>query len=343
MGTNSLHTELLRLANQAEPPPDGYKYHSFPQQLTLSAYSALGDAFNALVDEICLHSQSIRKSTHNDYRSHVEQFLLNISQSLVKNQWLLVSGRKEAFTGASKPFESYTHTKRITDYLSEEGLIHRKIGKRYELEPMRNRYYPVRELAQRLIQFSLYTETAIAPPYLKINDPLDNYKNFNWSADHPDLLPLLEINEFLRTQHWALKAPIRQVFKYDPFRSGRLHTPFQNLPTRQFNIRKQTLINGEPIIETDFNANHFRIFMALNKKDITADDPYGELADIANTSRATAKQFLTMALNCPDVHTARSAGTLEGITFEDSGALLDAVAKLYGDIDLFSEVGIVAM
>ena len=182
--------------------------------------------------------------------------------------------------------------------------------------------------------------SSFSMPFLRINDPEETAKNFVWSKDHEDYLDMQTINEFARDQDWAMKSAIQLVFKHDPFRAGRLHTPFQNLPSRHYKIRINTQINGEPICEVDFNANHLRMLLATNQRDVVgSDDAYAAIADEANVERNSVKGFFTVAMNCPSFEKAHHAAreTSYRVPYEDCKAVYKAFEAIYPGIQLFSE------
>jgi hypothetical protein len=62
-----------------------------------------------------------------------------------------------------------------------------------------------------------------------------------------------------------------------PLTKAGLYTPFQNLPDRLARVRINTLIDGEPIAEIDFNANHLRLQLAVLHKQDAGDTPYEDI------------------------------------------------------------------
>ena len=81
----------------------------------------------------------------------------------------------------------------------------------------------------------------------------------------------------------------------------RLYTSFQNLPDRVARVRINTLIDGEPIAEIDFNANHLR----LNSRPApTRCWKIHTYEDIGSTSgindRDSVKAFITRAMGADD-------------------------------------------
>lgn len=347
MSKKSIEEELTRLIHTKSAPKDLYHNHSFCQPLFIAETLEQYDQFQIIVDKYFNESRGKAKKLVQ-YRKHVESILLNLSQSVVKRHWLLLSGDPKAFdNGRMLSFcglTSFDHTQRFLRFLEGSELLQFKTGKLYENEPVQNRYWSSNTLATELAPFGFYAEAEFKPPYVRINTPDEIYKDFTFTPDHPDIVELTEINEFAKAHHWACKAPIVQVFKQNPFYSGRLHTPFQNLPTREFNIRKQTLIDGEEIIETDFNANHLRIFLGSNKQPCTVEDPYMELAELSKTTREEVKGFINVALNSSNYKQAEGAALGEWqVSPRSSKSIYKAFQKRYPKLDLLCGYGTHAM
>jgi hypothetical protein len=168
---------------------------------------------------------------------------------------------------------------------------------------------------------------------------------FNVKADesHPDMDDMIAINEFIKPHHWACKAPIRLVYKHSPFQGGRLMTPFQNLLDRRKRIRINTQIDGQPICEVDYNANHLRIVLALKANEYAGDTPYEDICHEASVaSRDKVKRFITVAMGANDENSGRKALHNEGFNNEFINQIYNGVKKRYPKLELFSGWGIFA-
>jgi hypothetical protein len=181
---------------------------------------------------------------------------------------------------------------------------------------------------------------------LTINDPDPEYLQFRWKHDHPDYLPLAEINEFARTQRWACRSAITQSFKHTPFQSGRLITPFQNLHSRNYKVRINTLINGNPIAEVDFNANHLRMFLAFNQRDVIGDyDAYEPIAYESGAERQKVKAFINVGLNSQSFEATKHviARIDPYVSYKESNKIAEAFNKLYPNLELYCGFALTAM
>jgi hypothetical protein len=114
--------------------------------------------------------------------------------------------------------------------------------------------------------------------------------------DHPDVVNLRKVNNFLKDVTYALKSPIKLTYLRDFLHGGRLYTAIQNLPMRKAEVRINTLINGEPVVEIDFSASFARIAAAVNGKKELPEDPYTDVAKIAGVTRGQVKFLFTRAL-----------------------------------------------
>lgn len=106
---------------------------------------------------------------------------------------------------------------------------------------------------------------------------------------------LTRYNAFMRQFSWARKGPTHRTFSGTMQRGGRLINGFQNIVKHRVPIRPKTLLDGSPIAEPDFSANHLRMSGALLGEELPTD-PYADLAQITGGTREQVKAFLTMAL-----------------------------------------------
>ena len=117
-------------------------------------------------------------------------------------------------------------------------------------------------------------------------------------ANDEEIAELTKINEFLRGHTWACKRPVKLIYHTDFIHGGRLYTLFQNLPDRLARVRINTLIDGEPIAEIDFNANHLRNeeLAVLHPQD-AGDTPYDDIGAASGINdRFIIKAFITRAM-----------------------------------------------
>lgn len=119
-------------------------------------------------------------------------------------------------------------------------------------------------------------------------------------ADHPDVVRLQKINDFLKGCSYALKGPVQIVYSNNSvLEGGRLYCDLQNLPNRRAKLRLNTLLNGNPVAEVDLKCNHPAMLMALAGEQISHDF-YSELAQKTGMNRNTIKGLMTRFIGAGD-------------------------------------------
>ena len=333
--TSDLDTEIAKAVEDIYTP-DTDDRQRFPSDLLVKA-----DSFQKLVDEVGKHISSPRQTKYAEsHREHLANILLNLSRSIVTRRWtIFFSDSKNYSKGGvmhSAGFTSRSRTSKNLEALVASQSITRVDGAKYQENPHGNLYYPNRELREKLFRYGLEStsERSFNKVLLRINKPSRGWRSVDLTTVD-DYHKMAEINEYAKAQTWACKEAITRIFKYDPFTSGRLHTEFQNLPSRSQKIRQSTLINGESIREVNFNANQLRLFLAFNKLDVYGEgtDVYREIANLARVDRQTVKSFLIAALNCESYERARSVARVPD-TF--GKRIMEAFERLYPKAQIFN-------
>ena len=332
-------------------PSDQYKNHYFLSPLQLHSHSQLHYKLSLLIDKYVQATKGQRGPKQLEiYRQHWQWILLGLCRAMFMNCWLLISMDKGAYSKdiwLQRYKIKYASVKPIIDYLKERGLIELLVGKQFKESPARTRIYPSPALASQIWEYFLDQEQTIEGPYLTINETEDIWKEtmFEVKADqaHPDMDDMIAINEFIKPHQWACKAPIRLVYKHTPFQGGRLITPFQNLPDRHARIRINTLIDGQPICEVDFNANHLRLNLALFAKEYAGETPYEDICiESGVASRDMVKKFITVAMGASSEMAARNSLARERFTGDMFNRINAGVQKRYPKLQLFRGWGIFA-
>ena len=320
-----LEIELGRLGEDRltrEPPVDSKEHHLLLGQIRLSRAS---ESFESLVET---HFEQVRGGRNNaaaaTLRRHLEYFFLCLSKCVLSHKYLVVSLTSNAYSKdyfLKKYNLKYAAVDAIVKYLEDAGLAFVIKGKQYRDEPMRTRIYPKPDLSQRLLEYSLLTETDFDGDYVQFNEGADDdyggdrlssqkWNNLisNLGKDHPDRVDLDRINKFLEPHQWVSKGPVILKYKYSPFQSGRLYTGYQELLDRNYRIRINTEIDGEAISEVDFNANHLRLALAVLHGEDAGDSPYEDIMGLAGQrSRDLVKSFITVAMGASSRDKARSS------------------------------------
>ena len=344
---NTLKHQLLSLGL----PKDDYQHHIFLCPLQLHENSKLHHKLYLLVDKYVQETKGNRGERQlESFKSHWQWILLGLSRSLLANSWLLVSLDRNAYKNdiwLTRYGLSYRHIKFMVDYLEANGLVTVLKGKKYNDNPSRTRLFPSESLGSQIWEYVLDQEQPIEGPYLTINETDEIWEEtmFKVKADesHPDMDDMIAINEFLKPHRWACKAPIRLVYKHTPFQGGRLMTPFQNLPDRRARIRINTQIDGQPICEVDYNANHLRLNLALFAKEYAGETPYEDIClEAGVASRDMVKKFITVAMGASSEMAARNSLARERFNGDMFNRILTGVQKRYPKLQLFNGWGIFA-
>jgi len=342
---NTLKQQLLSLGI----PEDDYEHHIFLCPLQLHKNSKLDYKLSLLIDKYVDETKGGRVGERlEDFKCHWQWVLLGLSRSIITNSWLLVSLDRNAYTDdiwLRRYGIKYRSVKAIKDYLESQDLITVLKGKKYKGKPSRTRLFPTAALSNQIWEYVLDQEQPIEGPYLTLNEHDDGWQEtlFKLDEDHPDLADMIAINEFLRPHRWACKAPVRLVYKHTPFQGGRLITPFQSLPDRRVRIRINTQIDGQPICEVDYNANHLRLNLALFAKEYAGETPYEDICiESGVASRDMVKKFITVAMGASSEMAARNSLARERFNGDLFSRIHSGVQKRYPKLQLFNGWGIFA-
>ena len=242
MQTTSLQRELHRLSQDIEVPNhEDRNNQRFPEQLVVD-----DPDFDCLVQELWEASRPPQDSVAETRRDYLRSILLNLARGALTRQWTIFLGNNNAYLeGGLMHTLGFTNRRRvraILELLEGRGWLLKVVGKKYQKQGQANLYWGFDALREQLIWVGLQTmsKSSFSMPFLRINDPEGPWHHFVWPQDHEDYQQMQTINEFAKGQDWACKSAINLVFKHDALRAGRLHTPFQNLPSRKYKIRINT-------------------------------------------------------------------------------------------------------
>ena len=180
-------------------------------------------------------------------------------------------------------------TKRIVDALLKSELMVKSLfGNRHA--KMTNAYRPTAKLLMPYAEF-LYQDHSNFDDYEPIRfDGEDFTKQLEW---HPSLDRDREIlrnyNAMMSKHSWARKDVTRRSFNETPYSAGRVHTLFQTIVNRRVPIRKQTLLDGVPIAEPDFTANHLTLLSMIFDVSLP-ESPYDLVAADTQINRSIVKE-----------------------------------------------------
>jgi len=298
---NDYKDNALRLVEhlfEAEPP-------LYTASTPILAYRtrSLGNYFGDI--ELELMPNILKASRGKAYEQH-----LNLLRLVLLN--LVAAGfSHEQLTIQSTPREgNYLRDKfgfdqrrvaRIKDALTNAGLMEKVFHGSKNLK-LAAAYRPTKQLMYLYADF-LYSYEGdfddYAPIRLKragetVSEPFDG--DIDWYSDtEADRATIVAYNEFMRQFTWARKDATHRSFGSEPFTASRVHTPYQTIVNRRVPIRKQTLLDGEPIAEPDFSANHLTMLSILFDSPIP-EDPYEAVANTTRLKRNDIKMILVRLL-----------------------------------------------
>ena len=343
--TPELLTQLDQYILKKKVPAGKSKCHRFLTPLTLIDDSSLRSELDNILEEL---QGLFRRPSQTKYRKTLEQMLeyvvLNLALGALTNNWTLIDKCKSHYSKGYSPYTyefRYSSLMTVIDTLKEAGLIRLFKGGKYVKGSMLTRIYPVKALEQQLYPFGLAVQQSLRPPYLTINEPETGW-NVLYRVDdsHPDKQKMYAINEELKAHKWACKGPVVLKYKHNVFTGGRIYTPFQTLMAKKVPLRINTLIDGEPIAEVDFNASHIRMGLALFGGEDAGDDPYRRIADYAQTTRDKVKGYITIALSCDTPKSAHNALIFERYRGSEIKTLENATRHCYPNLRLYDALGI---
>lgn len=278
---------------------------SYLQIYKITNFGLRKSQITRLLDEL---SPLVTNSTTNDDLSRHRQNLRHVIYALVacayNFEWLAIPFMDTHY-GKNKRLGklgfSRRRMERIISALKSEGLIHEGRKGYRDVRNMANskasQYYPTKELLG-YFQGCLYE--------FESDMELDSYHDFNdftettlppdnWYQKNEILLK--NYNLFMSNHWWAKKGPTKRSYSKNTERGGRLNNSFQTIVNRRLPIRKNTLLDGEPLVEPDFSANHLRMISAIIGEEIP-NDPYESVARATGASREAVKGFITRVLGC---------------------------------------------
>ena len=352
MQNNVLEGFYLELQRQPIPDPDKAKKQLYleaafvPSKLKHPEYWDLLDHFTTVSNGKQRGRRGLKA-----FKLHWSYFLCCLARAYFQRRWLLVTLDNNEYASnfyLKRDKLQHTYVEEITKYLVENELVEYRVGKQYKKQSFKTRIFPTPKLMHQLWSIVLDVEQEFKPPYVAVGVKANSVwkKVFGrLSRDHPEVIDMATINKFMEGRQWALKAPIRLVYSRDPYSAGRLITPFQNLPDRTCRLRINTLLDGKPICEVDFNANHLRLNLAVLSGEHAGDTPYEDIAECAgydpnsSNARSKIKTFITIAMGADSLHKARGAFLGEGNSVVAFNRIHKGVLKRYPNVVLFDGWG----
>lgn len=326
-------------------PIDTHDHHIFFEPIkSLKENTLLVQSFYDSIDDRKQRQPKHKKSL----TKNLEWFLYNLAMASEQQKWLCIEFSNYKYAkntwyhniGLKK-----THVQLIATGLEHEGYIIRKEPVNFPGHSKVTRYFPTQKLIDSLENIVDYLEYPFIEPYVRVNDIEPEYETVfeqiqQPDSNHSDVTNLRKINNFLIEHTWPRKGPIKLVYKGNPFNGGRVYTPFQNIKNNEVKDRLNSLIDGQPIVEVDFSANHLRLSLAIfSKIDIGPEDPYIKIASSIGEDRNSVKKLITHCLGSSTKQKAFQSLYQEGFSKERCQKIVDQVYSLYPEVELF-DVGV---
>ncbi len=278
--------EIVKLLMEAEKP-----HHRATLPLLNYSTRSLGDALSLLEDELMPAIVTAKQGkAHNNHRRLLRLVLLNLVSVGFSHEHLNIQTKPEP---GSWIYDKYgldqRRTKRIVDALLEAELMVKSLfGNRYA--KITNAYRPTAKLLLPYAEF-LYQDHSNFEEYEPIRLGGEDFTGqLEW---HPSLDRDREIlrnyDAMMSSHSWARKDVTRRSFNETPYSAGRVHTLFQTIVNRRVPIRKQTLLEGVPIAEPDFTANHLTLLSMIFDVSLP-ESPYDLVAADTQINRSIVKE-----------------------------------------------------
>lgn len=263
--------------------------------LPILAYStrSLGNAFSELEDGLMPDVIKAKQGeAHDNHRRLLRLILLNLVGVGFSHEHLNIQTKPEPDSWIYKKYRlDQRRTKRIVDVLLEHELMFKSLwGNRHA--KMTNAYRPTANLLLPYAEF-LYQDHDNFEDYEPIKLSGEDYTGtLEWLPDLERNREILRAYNAMMSSHmWARKDVTHRSFNETPFSAGRVHTPYQTIVNRRVPIRKKTLLDGQPIAEPDFTANHLTLLSMIFDCPLP-DSPYDRVADDTGISKDVVKTVL---------------------------------------------------
>ncbi len=301
--------------------------------------AALKEFLTELVDS---HATKLKPDERHRLRDAYRQILLNVAYNSIRRIYTAIPRGKASFdpgTYWKKLGFTYRLTTAALDRLHTDGYIHHHTGfyNAFAGFGRLTRIYGKEKLSLRINALQIAEHIQFQDVEVETLE----LKGFPYEAsalaqDHPDVVRLRVINDFLKDYAWTQKGPIRLIYTGGPVRGGRVYTRFQNMPKA---LRAEMKINGEPTVELDFKSNHLMMLVAMSGMTPPAD-PYLTIASVANQSRDKVKAFITVCLGSNNAQQAFNACKKHKINKELFNRLESATLEAFTSVRLYNDIGV---
>lgn len=280
--------ELVKLLMEAEKP-----HHRATLPLLNYSTRSLGNAFSALEDELMPSVITAKRGdAHDNHRRLLRLILLNLVGVGFSHEHLNIQTKPEPGSWIHNKYGlDQRRTKNLVDALLEHELMFKSLwGNRFA--KITNAYRPTANLLLPYAEF-LYQDHGTFEDYEPIKLSGEDYPGvLEWLPDLERNREILRAyNAMMASHSWARKGVTYRSFNETPFSAGRVHTPFQTIVNRRVPIRMKTLLDGQPIAEPDFTANHLTLLSIIFDRPLP-DSPYDRVADDTGIPKDVVKTVL---------------------------------------------------
>ena len=275
------------------------KYH-FPRSKQLS--SPLSNLIEELTPKLIKH-EGLKYLVPR--QNELRLILTNLILSAFSFEHLAITTRVAKGTYLDKIGLTRRGIEAITKLLIEEQLcLETRGGYQHKNNSSKSRatqYFPSPRLIQIGVEF-LYDEIGDFNNY----NPYEYLSTNRWDANEDKNITILKTyNEFMREHSWACKAPTVRKLGEEPFTNGRVYTHYQNIVNRRVKVRENTLLDGMPLVECDFKANHPTMLSYLAGHEIKGDF-YQSICTVNNVDRNMVKEVVTKTIGATRKLTAQN-------------------------------------
>ena len=275
------------------------KYH-FPRSKQLS--SPLSNLIEELTPKLIKH-EGLKYLVPR--QNELRLILTNLILSAFSFEHLAITTRVAKGTYLDKIGLTRRGIEAITKLLIEEQLcLETRGGYQHKNNSSKSRatqYFPSPRLIQIGVEF-LYDEIGDFNNY----NPYEYLSTNRWDANEDKNITILKTyNEFMREHSWACKAPTVRKLGEEPFTNGRVYTHYQNIVNRRVKVRENTLLDGMPLVECDFKANHPTMLSYLAGHEIKGDF-YQSICTVTNVDRNMVKEVVTKTIGATRKLTAQN-------------------------------------
>ena len=275
------------------------KYH-FPRSKQLG--SPLSNLIEELTPKLIKH-EGLKYLVPR--QNELRLILTNLILSAFSFEHLAITTRVAKGTYLDKIGLTRRGIEAITKLLIEEQLcLETRGGYQHKNNSSKSRatqYFPSPRLIQIGVEF-LYDEIGDFNNY----NPYEYLSTNRWDANEDKNIAILKTyNEFMREHSWACKAPTVRKLGEEPFTNGRVYTDYQNIVNRRVKVRENTLLDGMPLVECDFKANHPTMLSYLAGHEIKGDF-YQSICTVNNVDRNMVKEVVTKTIGATRKLTAQN-------------------------------------